>query len=771
MSRKRFVVWFDEVDKEDIPLVGGKGANLGEMTKAGFPVPGGFIITAAAYFHFVSVNNLEGKIRKLLTHLDVNEPASLNHASKEVKQLIVHTKLPDDLAGEIIAAYHTLGHPHKDSDPLKKIETMLTEPLVAVRSSATAEDLPTASFAGQQATFLNVQGDVDLLEKVRECYASLFEARAIFYRKENSFDHFKVGIAVPVQKMVQSDTSGVMFTIDPITNNKTTITIEAVYGLGEMIVQGSVTPDHYEIDKRSLSITNKQIARQDQMMIKVGKHTKETKVPSNIANKQKIGNGLIEELARIGKKIEHHYFFPQDIEWAVEDGKIYIVQTRPITTTKGSSPSRRAGDSTSKGLMLLFKGDPASPGIRSGPVKVILNASQIGKIKPGDVLVAPKTNPDYVPAMRKAAAIVTDRGGRTSHAAIVSRELGIPCVVGAEIATKRLKTGAVVTVNGATGEVFRGGIAKSAQEAPFLPGPRVGPQLKTATKVYVNLAEPERAAEVAQMDVDGVGLLRAEFMIAQIGVHPKKIIKDRKQKIYIDAMVKNLSTFCEHFNPRPVVYRLSDFKTNEYRNLKGGSEFEPEEENPMLGFRGAFRFIEDPKVLELEVEAIKKVRNELGFKNLWVMIPYVRTVHELSEVKKLLGSFGLHRSPTFSLWMMVEIPSNVILIDEFIKEGIDGISIGSNDLTMLTLGTDRDSDKLADVFNEHDPAVIASLERVVKAARARKISSSICGQAPSTYPDIAQKLVSFGVTSISVNPDAVDTVRKTIYDAERRVLK
>lgn len=774
MSRKSFVVWFDEVDKEDIPLVGGKGANLGEMTQYGIPVPPGFIITAPGYYHFIRENELEKGIRRFLAHLNVEDPNSLNHASIEIKKMIMKANLPPDLVREILKGYHNLSLSPKNHSLSHKIHRVLEEALVAVRSSATAEDLPTASFAGQQATFLNVAGDVELLHKVKACYASLFEARAIFYRHENAFDHFRVGIAVPVQKMVQADVSGVMFTIDPVSNDKNKIVVEAIFGLGELIVQGTITPDHYEVEKKTLKITKKQIEKQTIMLAKRGKETKELAVAKTSQSKQKIGDKLIEEVAKFGRKIEHHYFFPQDIEWAVEDGKVYIIQTRPITTIK-SQKSKVKSQNEDKleirnlKLEILLKGDPASPGIASGPARVILNSREINKIKSGDILVAPKTNPDYVPAMKKAVAIITDYGGRTSHAAIVSRELGIPAVVGTDNATKKIKTGLVVSVNGATGEVFKGAVARGRTTSIKIDMPQFRPHRKTATKLYVNLAQIDRVAETAQLDVDGVGLLRAEFMIAGIGIHPNKIIQDRKQNVFIKQLSENLRTFCEHFHPRPVVYRLSDLKTNEYRNLKGGTQFEPQEENPMIGFRGAYRFIKNPSTLKLEIDAVKKVRDEMGFKNLWVMIPYIRTVDELRRIKKLIHSFGLFQSASFKLWMMVEIPSNVILIEDFLKTGIDGVSIGSNDLTMLTLGTDRDNSELANVFSEKDPAVIASLEKVIKACRKHQVSSSICGQAPSTYPELVKQLVSFGITSISVNPDAVSDVREKIYETERDI--
>ena len=418
---------------------------------------------------------------------------------------------------------------------------------------------------------------------------------------------------------------------------------------------------------------------------------------------------------------------------------------------------------------LLLTGDPASPGIASGPVKVILSAKEIGKILAGDILVAPQTNPDYVPAMKKAVAIVTDSGGRTSHAAIVSRELGIPAVVGSEKATKVLKNGNTVTVDGTKGEVHKGGFMQSVAHTTGITDK--ASFIKTATKLYVNLAEPELAEMVAQRNVDGVGLLRAEFMMAGIGTHPKKLIHDGKKNIFIDKLSQDLSMFCKAFEPRPVVYRASDFKTNEYRNLIGGKDYEPIEPNPMLGYRGAFRYIHDPQVFELEIEAIKRVRNKMGLKNLWLMIPFVRTVEELKDIKTILVKNKLERTPTFKLWMMVEIPSNVILLDKFIEVGIDGISIGTNDLTMLLLGTDRDNDEVAPEFNEQNDAVLWALEKVVKTAQKYNITASVCGQAVSTYSDLVRNLVKWGVTSLSVSPDTIDNTRKIIYEAERDLLK
>ncbi|MFH1833133.1 MAG: phosphoenolpyruvate synthase [Candidatus Levyibacteriota bacterium] len=764
MAKKSdLVCWFKDVDKEDIPLVGGKGANLGEMINAGFQVPDGFIVTSTAYYEFIKENNLAIKIKHLLQTTNFNRSDSISQVSSHIKKWIKEGKMSDELINDVFKYY-------------KKLSGVMDDTLVAVRSSATAEDLPTASFAGQQETFLNVKGEANLLLKIKDAWASLFESRAIFYRHENKFDHLKVGIAIPVQKMVSSEKSGVMFTIDPTTNDKSKIVIEAIYGLGEYIVQGKVTPDHFEVLKNNFAILSKNIAEQKILFKKVGTVNKEVKIDKKTGSRQKITDEQVIDIAKIGKKMEEHYYFPQDIEWAIEKGKIYIVQTRPVTTINQKAKSENQKEmENGKWKMedLLLRGDPASPGIASGPVRIIKSAKEIDKVKPGEILVTSQTNPDFVPAMKKAIAIVTDSGGRTSHAAIVSRELGIPAVVGTKKATKILKEGNIVTVNGKTGEVFKGGhiktmsnVIRSASSGQI----SNEKQIKTATKVYVNLAEPEMAAKAASQNVDGVGLLRAEFMMAQIGIHPKKLIRDGKKHLFVDTLTLGLETFCKAFNPRPVIYRASDFKTNEYRNLIGGKDFEPQESNPMLGYRGAFRYINDPEVFKLELEAIKKIRNDKGLKNLWLMIPFVRTVRDFIAVKKIISNSGLYRCENFKLFMMVEIPSNVILLEKFIHAGIDGVSIGSNDLTMLILGADRDNSEIAREFSEIDDAVLWALEHTIKTANKYKITSSICGQAPSIYPLLVEKLVKLGITSISVTPDAIENVRKTIAECEKKLI-
>ncbi len=743
---QKVIVWFAEVTKKDIPLVGGKGANLGEMTNADIPVPPGFIVTAATYFDFLKQTKTDDKIRGPLNSLNVHDSKQLQQTSDKVKQIILEAPMSPETAKRIREAYIKMG-----------------QGLVAVRSSATAEDLPEASFAGQQSTFLNIQGEDEVVEAVQKCWASLFEARAIFYREENGFDHFKVGIAVPVQRMVQSEASGVIFTLEPVTSDRSKIAIEAVYGLGETIVSGDVTPDSYIVDKDGMKISKKEIAKQEWKLIRSeeGKdgeaNVKVVLTPEEQAQ-QKISDEDIIELAKMGKRLEDWYQFPQDIEWAKENNELFIVQTRPVTTIREKVAEVRPEITAP----VLLSGAAASPGMASGPVKIVHDASQIDKVLNGNVLVAEMTTPDFVPAMKRAVAIVTNRGGRTAHAAIVSRELGIPCIVGTGNAMTALKDGQMITVDGSSGKVYEGKI-EIAQKVET----KARVKVKTRTKLLVNLAQPELVDRVASRDVDGVGLLRAEFMVAQIGEHPSYMISQNRGNEFVDKLAEGLTTFAKAFHPRQVVYRTNDFKTNEYRALKGGEKYEVTEENPMLGYRGASRYITDIDTFKLELDAIKRVREK--YSNLWVMIPFVRTVNELAQTLKIMEAEGLKRSEDFKIWMMVEVPSNIILLDKFLAVGIDGISIGSNDLTQLTLGIDRDSEKLADTFDERDEAVMISLERAVKVAKSMGATSSICGQAPSVYPELTKKLVEWGITSVSVSPDMIDITREIIAKVEERL--
>ncbi|MEM4195164.1 MAG: phosphoenolpyruvate synthase [Candidatus Anstonellales archaeon] len=757
-----YVKWFEELRRTHIGIAGGKGANLGEMTSAGFPIPPGFVVTSNAYFKHLEHNELTNLIKDILVDLDVNDTKMLESASQRIKELIMSGEVPPDVRKEIVEAYKELCR--REGKPT----------YVAVRSSATAEDLPEASFAGQQKTLLNVIGEGDVVEAVKEDWASLFEPRAIFYRAQKGFDHMRVGLAAVVQKMVESTASGVMFTVDPISEDESILTIEAGYGLGEYIVSGTITPDTYRVNKNTLEILSKDISTQTKKLIRVGDKNESVPVERDKQKNQKITDEQIKALAKYGIDIEKHYDFPQDIEWAIEGEKIFITQARPITTLKGKGKEKKKEKKEEKKEIgeakMIVKGLPASPGVGMGVAKILKDASEIGKIESGDVLVAKMTTPDFVPAMKKASAIVTDEGGMTSHAAIVSRELGIPCIVGTGNATQVIQDGMEITVDGSGGIVYSGKVAVAVptEEKPSLVS-GVAPVI-TATKIYVNLAEPDLADKIAKLPVDGVGLLRAEFMIAGIGEHPKKMLEEGREQEFIDKLADGMRKFAAAFYPRPVVYRATDFKTNEYKNLKGGEKYEPEEANPMMGYRGAVRYIKEPELFKMELKAMKKVRDEFGLKNLWLMIPFVRRIGEIRAIKEILREVGIYRTRDFKLWIMVEVPSTVFLIDKFAEEGIDGVSIGTNDLTQLILGIDRDNATLGREFDERNDAVLRALKHVIKTCNKYKITVSLCGQAPSVYPEFAEKLVEFGITSISVNPDAVERTRNIVASAEKKIM-
>ncbi|PIS22995.1 phosphoenolpyruvate synthase [candidate division WWE3 bacterium CG08_land_8_20_14_0_20_40_13] len=747
-NRTKYCLNFSEIGKKDIPVAGGKGANLGEMYNAGFPVPPGFVISSKAYFDFIDKTSLREKIKTETRALDISNSLNLERAATNIRTAMLAAKMPVDIENQIKDFYIKLSG-NKDR-------------FVAVRSSATAEDLPDASFAGQQESYLNVLGWRDVVTKVQHCWASLFSARAIFYRQEKGYDHFKVGIAVPIQAMVESEVSGIMFSVNPITNNKSQISIEAGYGLGQTIVSGEVTPDQYLISKFDFKIVEKNLSKQTWKLTRRGK----VPVLKINAQKQKLPDDLIIKLAKIGQMIEDHYKFPQDMEWGMEADRLYIVQSRPITTLTSSNEeefSIKQGSSPA-----LLEGLGASPGAASGKVRILKSVKEIGKIRVGEVLVAQMTNPDFVPAMKKACAIVTDQGGRTSHAAIVSRELGIPCVVGTSLATKILKNGEIISVDGTLGLIYEGSLEGQKLERinEFVKYKDV----KTATKLYVNLGEPNLAQDIAAKNVDGVGLFRAEFLMAQIGTHPKVFVKEKKQLEFIQKMAGGMEEIAGAFYPRPVIYRASDFRTNEFRNLRGGIDFESLEANPMIGFRGVSRYVEQKDVFAMELEALKIVRNKKGFKNLHLMLPFVRTVEELVDCKRIISDSDLRRGPNFHLWIMVEVPSTAIILDKFIEAGIDGVSIGSNDLTQLILGLDRDNERVSHLYDERNEAVMWAIERVVSICQKHKITSSICGQAPSDYPKMVKRLVELGVTSVSVSPDALDRTRGIIYKAEEELV-
>ncbi len=765
---KKLILWFDELSKSDIPYVGGKCANLGELTRAGAPTPKGFAVTAYAYKRFITESGLLNKIKSALKNIDLSDLNKLNQISREIRTLIESTPMFPEIKQAILEAYNRL-----ESLTHKNVR-------LSIRSSATAEDLPGASFAGQQDTFLNVDKD-HLIEAVMKCWSSLYTPRAISYRHEKGFDHEKILISVAVQEMVAPDpeAQGVMFTIHPVTGDPTKILIDASYGLGEAVVSGSVTPDTFIVDKNTMRIVEKQIgkkATKDIIDIKTGKVVT-VPVPKEEQEKLCISDEYVLELARIAKKIEEHYGIPMDIEWAIdrETHKIYILQARPETVYGAQGVKKTEAVQAVSESKILVKGLPVSPGVGAGKVNIILDSSEINKIQNGDVLVTKMTTPSWVPAMKKASAIVTDEGGYTCHAAIVSRELGVPCVVGAGNATTILKNTQLVTVDGSKGFVYDGLVQGIEERKASVTG-TVFEQPITATKIYVNLSIPEKAEQVARETLaDGVGLLRAEHMMLSIGKHPKLLIEEGGAELMIDKFAESIRMVAQAFHPKPVIYRALDFKPDEFLALEGGEKYEREAghigPNPMIGYRGQFRYTKEPEIFKLELAAIKRVREKYNLKNVHLMIPFVRTIGEFRKVKEIIYSEGLNpeQDHDFWLWIMLEVPSAVFIIDKLCAEGINGISIGSNDLTMLILGVDRNDASVQEIYDERDIAVLRAINYVTKVCKKYGVTVSICGQAPSVYPEYAEFLVRLGVTSISVNPDAVISTRMHVAQIERKL--
>ncbi len=778
---KELVLWFDEVRKEDIPVVGGKNSSLGEMINAGLPVPPGFAVTAYSYEKYIEEKRIAEQIYKIIkeTVTNPNDPKQYDVASKKIRELMEKTPMPKDIETAIRTAYKEL------NERLK-----LKDTFVAVRSSATAEDLPDASFAGQQETYLNVRGPEDLLLKVIKCWSSLFTPRAIFYRTEKGFPHEKVFISVGVQKMVNSGCAGVMFTINPVTGNKDEIVIEGNYGLGETVVSGVVNPDDFVVDKATETIKERRIERKTIEYIrdpKTGK-TVHLDVPLDKQKVTCINDQEILKLAQLAKQIEKHYGKPMDIEWAIDQDlpypeNMFIVQARPETIfgTKEMEAPKMDDTRAQEQLKVIVRGISAGRrGYGVGKATVVLNPDDANRdMKKGDILVTGMTDPDFVPFMKMASAIVTDKGGITSHAAIVSRELNIPCVVGTETATQVMKTGKEYTVDSRNGVIYEGIIAQAVQPAAgnnesgmVVQGAEAAPV--TATRIYMNLGTPEMIEQYKNLPFEGIGLMRTEFILASaIGQHPMAFVDAGQSQQFVDKLADGIATVARVIQPKPVVVRLSDFKTNEYRGLKGGEKYEIVEENPMLGWRGCSRYISKwyDKAFRLECQAIKKCRTEWALKNVYVMLPMVRTLWEARKVLDIMKEEGLERSRDFKIWFMAETPSIGIMADEFSKL-VDGFSIGSNDMTQGVLMIDRDSERLGQMgyFDERDPAVKRIIAHLIKAAHENGCTVSICGEGPSNYPDFAEFLVRVGIDSISVNNDAVIVTRKNVASIEQKII-
>lgn len=783
-----------EVSPEHKQLVGGKAYGLAEMIRAGIPVPPGFVVTTEAYRQFILETGIGGYIKYVLEDVITSgKPSEYERASELIRSKFVRTPIPQKIYAEIERAYAELEE-----------ELQIEKPLVAVRSSATVEDLPEASFAGQQETYLNVRGAEEVIEKTRRAWSSLWTARAMSYRDSLNVDHEAAMMAVVVQKMVKSRSSGVAFSIHPVTGEDDKIVIESAWGLGESVVGGKVTPDRYVVKKDTLEILEKRISDKRKALFydpRSGSNV-EVEIPSteeelralserypeiaelikkhNIRpDRESLSEEEVKAIARLTLKIESYFGKPMDVEWAIDadiEGGIFMVQARPETVWSKRKQEQPKRETIEVGKVLV-RGVPASPGLASGRVKVALTVEEAAKkMERGDVLVTKMTDPDWVPYMKLASAIVTDEGGMTAHAAIVSRELGIPAVVGTGEATKKLRDEMEVTVDGGKGVVYYGKIER--EEKPPAPRPAelvVTAHPVTATKIYMNLGEPEEIDRYADLPFDGIGLMRIEFIIASwIQYHPLYLIEQGRGVYFVDKLAEGIAKVASAIYPRPVVVRFSDFKSNEYAKLKGGEKYEAvDERNPMIGWRGVSRYVSPQyePAFRLEVRAIRKAREEWGLKNVWVMFPFVRTTWELQRALRIMEEEGLSRGRDFKVWIMVEVPSTVFLASEFAKM-VDGFSIGSNDLAQLVLGADRDSGLLARMgyFDERDPAVLKAMRHIIRVARKSGITSSICGQAPSVYPEIVEFLVREGIDSISVNPDAVISTRRHVASVEKKIM-
>jgi len=756
------VAWLDDVRSADVDHVGGKAASLGELTAAGLPVPSGFVVTAATYREFIEDAGID---EELFAAVDVDheDTEALREAHERAHELIMETPVPDDVRDGIVSAYRDLGD---------------GERFVAVRSSATAEDLPDASFAGQQETFLNVQ-EADLVERVKECWASLFSQRAIYYRNRQGFPHREVDIAVVVQEMVDAEKSGVLFTSHPSTGAPV-VTIEAAWGLGEAVVSGTVSPDNYVIDRETAEVETVTVADKKMMMVKDEEtgETVEREVPDEKRSKRVLSDGEIAELVELGERVEDHYGTPQDVEWAIHGGEVYMLQSRPITTIDDEESAAEAsvagngganGDSNgSEGDDdILFRGLGSSPGIASGEARIVTKLDHLDQVGDGDIIVTEMTMPDMVPAMKRASGIVTDEGGMTSHAAIVSRELGVPAVVGTGSATRQLEDGQPITIDGDKGTVRAGAKEKEEQHEPIEEArPKTPVKPMTATEVKVNVSIPEAAERAAATGADGVGLLRTEHMVLSLGKTPTKYIADNGERAYVDELVDGIRTAAEEFYPRPVRVRTLDAPTDEFRQLEGGGD-EPREHNPMLGYRGIRRSLDNPGLFEHELEAFRRIF-EMGYDNVEIMFPLVNDAEDVFRARELMERAGV--DPEKREWgVMVETPAAALGVESMAEAGIDFVSFGTNDLTQYTLAVDRNNERVADRFDELHPSVLKLMGDTIETCRELGVKTSICGQAASK-PRMVQFLVEKGISSVSANIDAVRDVQHEAKRIEQRLI-
>ncbi len=746
MNKKaRYILWLSDVEKEDITLVGGKGANLGEMTRAGFPVPHGFIISSKAYFTFLVENNLTTKIKHLLSTTDFNLPESVLQTSLRIKQHMTQAHIPSEITKEILTSYKQFGG-------------IIHNPPVVVRSSATTEDQPHASFAGLQESYLHVKGDANLLIKIKDVWASLFEARAITYRHEKGFNHGKIGMAVVVQKMIHADKAGVLFTVDPVTNNPKKMIIEAVYGLGEYLVQGHITPDHYEVNKQDIFILQKNIGSQEAMLTYTSDKKREITLSKNKGERQKLSDKEIMMLAEYGKNIEKHSYFNQDIEWAIEKNKIFILQTRPITTL---DVKKQQAEHTITNAIL--KGISASPGIVSGKTKFLKKDKPI-TVTEKEILIIDDVSLTYRDNIKHALAVISSHGGKSSLAGIFARNNGIPAVLGVKTAEEKIKEGQIITVNGTKGEIYTNGYF------PFHNSGEKEQSYVTATKIFVDIKRENIANVSLPSYVSGIGLLKSEDLQKQSNIHPKKSINDGKKEILIEQIVSVVETLAHKGNNKPIFYQANNANSSMMKKLAYGKDYEPSELNPLLGYHGAFRLIHDTSLFTIDMEVIKRLRNKRNIKNVWLVLPFVRSVRELQELKKLIASNNLYRSPTFKIFLSIDTPAVADKLETFLAQGIDGCILNADMLASLLLGVEPDNTEVASLYTQSDSTVLNIYGECISKAHKNNTPIFIQGETIYHYPQLIEYVVEKGISGVITNEHYLPLQHEIIMATERKLL-
>lgn len=747
---RQFIVWNHDIKPGHKDLVGQRNINLKSIQDQEIPVPYGFYVTSEAYKYFIQHNQFDAQIKEALLNIFQEDVDSINQASAHITSLIKNAQLPEELEKDITDAYTKLTN----------------ECQYCTLSNAIVSRLPDHAFAGQAGPYANVSQPAQLIEKIKESWASLYEPNSIFLAAENDYSISELESVIQVSQMINADSSGIMFTASPHASDSQSVVIESIHGLSLPLLHAQIAPDHFELQRNTHVILHKVINPQTHYLI--AGHTKLKPLPHQLYNLPSLSDSNLKRLAKLGQKIHKNFQNPQEVEWAIADNQIYILNTKDIKTIPQLKKKHKLHQ---QNTTPLFSGVPASPGAVTGTAKIIHSPDDFTKLKPGDILITSNITVDHVYHLRRAAAVVTDHGGQTSHAAILGRELGIPCIVGTRIATKQLKNNQVITVDANQGKVYADKLNLAPTPLELPPGVTHIKQIKTKTKLFVNLSEPDIAPAVAEKHVDGVGLLRSEFIVSEyIGIHPRQLLFQNKKSIYIKKLAEGITQVCKAFKNKPVFYRTTDFTSNEYHQLEGGFRYETTEANPLIGLRGVARYLQDPNVFLLELEAFKRVRAK-GYTNLHLMLPFVQTIDQLKDIKKLMYHHGIKRTPNLFMYMAIEVPSNVILLEDFIKVGLDGISIGSNDLTMLILGADRNNEAISHVYNEEDPAMLAVMEKIIKTAKKHEIACSICGQAPSNNSELVQKLVKWGITSISVSPDVIDQTRLAIKRNETNISK